>query len=498
MAQVSQLLNGAVWNVAGKLVQFALSLVTLGVIARFVGPQAYGVFSLTWIVIGLVEIVVAAAPIDTLVQRKEVTTGHQNATWRASMAIALLAWGALTLSAGLIDSWLHGGILFLTLLPMRAASLPLSALAVVPTAMLMRQSRFKAIAAVESSAGVAASVTGLSLALTGAGVWSLLGMELVRSAVSAAMMLRLSGWRPRWTAGRSDFTDLLGFNASTWATWGLGYIDEQVPRALIGATLGAHALGCYGLADRLLGQIANVLMVPAYQVVSAGVARNQHDLVAVRALMAAALRLSALVACPLFLGLCAVAASLVPLLFGPAWTDAIVVVQILMLMGIRSSMGMIQIAAIRGLGKPNWHLWIGLIGVACSLAGVSVGLRWGLTGVAVAMVLRSLLISPLHSMLVARLVGMPIGAQYSALLASLLGAIPMAVIVFLADRWLQAWLPPLSALSLLVVIGGCLYWFCLRLFAPKIAHLGEQMLCSLLRRDRIAFTGVANKAHLNG
>ena len=36
MAQVSQLLNGAVWNVAGKLVQFALSLVTLGVIARFV------------------------------------------------------------------------------------------------------------------------------------------------------------------------------------------------------------------------------------------------------------------------------------------------------------------------------------------------------------------------------------------------------------------------------------------------------------------------------
>ena len=483
MAQFGRLFSGAIWNVAGKLVQFALSLVALGVIARFIGPQAYGVFSLAWIAIGLVDIVVTAAPTDTLVQRKEVTAGHLNATFRASMTVALLAWGGLALGAGVIAGWLNGGAEFIALLPLRAASLPLSALAVVPTALLMRQSRFKAIAATESVAGVVASITGLCLALAGAGIWSLLGMELARGAIHAAMMIRLSRWRPRWAARRSDFTDLLGFNASTWGAWGLGYVDEQLPRALIGATLGPHALGCYALADRLLSQLSAVLMVPAYQVVSAGVARIQHDLAAVRKLMAATLRLSALLACPLFLGLSAVAPTLVPAIFGEAWTDAVIPLQILMLLGIRASMSMIQVAVIRGLGKPNWHLAVGLLGVTFTVAGVSLALQWGLAGVAAAIVLRSVALSPVHSMMIRRLVGLPIAAQYSAVARTLLGALPMAAGVWLATRWLATWLPRVPSLMVAAVLGVCLYWLFLRLFAPVVARLAEQLVLAVIHRD---------------
>lgn len=481
--QFGRLFSAAAWNITGKLVQFGLSLAALSVIARFVGPQAYGVFSLTWIVIGLLDIVVTSAPIDTLVQRREVSQGHLNASFRASMGAALLGWGGLAICAGLLESWLNGGEQFVELLAVRAASLPLSALGVVPAALLMRQSRFKAIAACESVAGVAASITGLSLAIAGAGVWSLVAMELMRGAVYVGMLIRLSRWRPRWAARRSDFTDLLGFNASTWGSWGLSYIEEQMPRAMIGATLGAHALGCYALADRLLAQLFSVLMVPAYQVVSAGVARSQHDLDSVRRMLSGTLQLSALVCCPLYLGLSALAPTLVPWVFGQAWVEAIVVVQILMLLGIRSSMQMIQLAAIRGLGKPHWHMAVNFLALLLTIACISLALPWGLAGVAAALVVKSVLLAPVHALLVRRLVGLSQFEQFGSLLGSLLGALPMAAGAWMLNSWLASSLGTPIALSIAVLAGIGMYWLFLRLLAPRIAALATHLVRALIRRD---------------
>ena len=64
MTDSRRLAGAAAWNVGGKLFQFAVALVAVAVIARWVGPHAYGVFALSWIAVGLFEIVVSAAPKD--------------------------------------------------------------------------------------------------------------------------------------------------------------------------------------------------------------------------------------------------------------------------------------------------------------------------------------------------------------------------------------------------------------------------------------------------
>ena len=71
MAQFGHLLSGAAWSISGKIVQLALSLVALGIIARLVGPEAYGIFAIGWLVVGRYEVVVTGAPRDKQVQRKQ-------------------------------------------------------------------------------------------------------------------------------------------------------------------------------------------------------------------------------------------------------------------------------------------------------------------------------------------------------------------------------------------------------------------------------------------
>src|SRR5690606_4905703 len=67
-----RLARGAAWNVAGKFVQLGVTMAPLVVVARLVGPEAWGIFALTWVSVGLVEIFATMAPIDTVVQRREI------------------------------------------------------------------------------------------------------------------------------------------------------------------------------------------------------------------------------------------------------------------------------------------------------------------------------------------------------------------------------------------------------------------------------------------
>src|SRR5690606_37164068 len=129
-----------------------------------IGPQAWGVFALTWVGVGLIEIFATMAPIDTVVQRREIAPGHLIATLWASLAVGLVGWCGLALATEPLAALLGGGPMLVEILPARAATLPLGALAVVPIALLMRHARFKELAAVESVASIVSSAVGLALA----------------------------------------------------------------------------------------------------------------------------------------------------------------------------------------------------------------------------------------------------------------------------------------------------------------------------------------------
>jgi len=486
MSGFDRLARGAAWNVAGKLVQLGVTMATLVVVARLIGPQAWGVFALTWVSVGLIEIFATMAPIDTLVQRRDIAPGHLNATLWASLAVGLLGWGGLALAAQPLAELLGGGPMLAEILPARAATLPLGALAVVPVALLMRHARFKALAAVESIASIVSSVAGLALAWWGAGVWSLVAMELARAGTTLVAASAVARWRPGMAMRGHHLTDLLGFNANTWGAWGVMYCDGQLPRALISRSLGATAVGLYSLALRIYEQVVTLLIRPAYQVVQTGVARAQDERDAVREISIATMRASAVLSCPLFLGIGALAPVLVPTLFGEEWSGAVPVIQVMMLFAIRSPVAIVQMAIVRGMGKAHWHLGVSVVGVCLSIALLLASLPWGVVAVAAAMGVRGLLLFPLNAMLVRRLTGLTVREQALAGAGAFASALLMAAATWAALSWLASYLPAPVALALAAVGGALFYWAVLRLFSPQAARVVDRVLGALARRDLVA------------
>jgi len=378
---------------------------------------------------------------------------------------------------------LGGGAALAAILPLRAATLPLNAAAAVPTALLMREQRFKAIAGAGAVAGLVSSVVGVSAALAGAGLWSLVAMELVRQCVQTSLVMRLAGWRPGWRASRSDARDLVGFNLSTWGAWSLTYVDGQLPRVLIGSHLGTEALGFYALAHRLFDHASSVLMAPAYQVLMPGMSRVQADRAAARRLADSILRAASVVASPVFLGLAAVASLLVPLAFGERWEGAVPVVQVLMLLGIRSSMSVVQMSVVRGMGRPGWHLGAAALGLCVTAVLATLAVDHGLLAISAALVVKAFLMWIPYAWFVWRLTGLTGAQQAAAATGPTLAAVTMAAGTLAYVSWFGHSMPALLSLATAGALGAAIYLAALSLFAPAAAAFVRGALGALVRGD---------------
>jgi len=328
-----------------------------------------------------------------------------------------------------------------------------------------------------------ASLVGIGAAWWGAGLWSLVAMELMRHLVRAALVLPLARWRPGVRASRREAADLLGYNASTWGALGLGYANTQVPRLLIASALGTEALGLYALAERVYDRVFSLLMAPMYQVLMPGIARVQGNREAARQLAASIMRVAASIASPLYLGLAAVAGPLVPLVFGQEWAAAVPIVQLMMFLGLRSSMTIVQMSVVRGMGRADWHLGAAALGLALTLVLVNAALGYGLLAVTAAILARSVLMWLPYAWFVRELTGLTPGQQSRAVAGPSFAALAMAAITAGYVAWVGTLIPAAAALAAAVLLSVTAYYVLLPFFAPDAAAFVRSAIGMLVRRD---------------
>ena len=106
MSRLRATLHGAAWGGAAKLVHGGAALLALALIARAVGPQAWGLYALAWVLAGLIEIVVFSVPVEAIAQRRILRSGHLSAVFVACVAFALIAACALVTALALVAALL--------------------------------------------------------------------------------------------------------------------------------------------------------------------------------------------------------------------------------------------------------------------------------------------------------------------------------------------------------------------------------------------------------
>jgi O-antigen/teichoic acid export membrane protein len=389
------------------------------VLARLVGPEAFGIAAQAVIYILIVGMLLDQGFSSALIQRGRVEADMPGAVVSVNLAVG----AALTLiTVAVASAWadfMNTPELTLVLTAL-APSLLLRAASVTPRAMLMRRMRFRTIGIADITAALVGGALGVTAAVLGASYWALVVQLLATDSVLLVMLLLAgAGIRPNLRLAR--VREIAGFS---WRAFAAGLLinsfSRNIDNLLVGKFQGPEALAFYGLAYRLLLLPVQLLSVTIGNVLFPVFSRLGRDLTAVRFELTRATRSLAWLALPPMALVAAAAPQLVVVLFGPDWDPAVPIVQVLAIAGALQAVYQPSTAPlVLGLGHAALNLRYALLTTAMTTIGIVAGVPFGPLGVAVGYATATAAIVPVEWIIRRRLLAMGVRDQARALLPEL-------------------------------------------------------------------------------
>jgi O-antigen/teichoic acid export membrane protein len=222
-------------------------------------------------------------------------------------------------------------------------------------AILERNLDFRTRAKGELAAGATQVTVSIALAVTGAGVWSLVVGQLAAAAVQSAAFWLLAPWRPHPRhASWGMLREMMRYGRFISAGSILGLINETIDNMFVARLLGARALGFYAMTFRLadfptgvIGHVVGRVMFPAYSSV-------QEDLPAFRRAFVQNLQRVALLVLPIAVTLGIAARPLVLGLLGEKWLPTVAPMRILAVYTVVRGFASCAGPLFQALGRPQF------------------------------------------------------------------------------------------------------------------------------------------------
>ncbi|HEY7600520.1 MAG TPA: lipopolysaccharide biosynthesis protein, partial [Candidatus Limnocylindrales bacterium] len=426
--------RGVSWTILDNWGRQLLQLLVFVVIARLLAPADFGLVALAMVFVALAQLFVDQGLGDALVQRRELTKTHvDTAFWAAlSLGVVLAVAGALL---AIPITALLGEPVLQPVLQALSLVFVLTGLASIPMAILQRELRFRSLALRTIFSIAAGGAAGIALAVSGYGVWALVGQQLVTAAVSVVALWLASPWRPGLTFSRAHFRELFGFGANVVGSDLLNYVTRYSDNLLIGTVLGTIALGTYAVGYRIL-DAANALLVGiARKVAFPSLARLQHQPERLARTYIRMTRLTAAVILPGYIGLALVAPELIRLVFGQRWVESGPVAGLLFLVGPAFAVQGFGGTLLSACGRPDITLRLRFVNAVVTVVGFVIAVPFGILAVAAAFAIRGYLMLPLQLYYQRRYAGIPT-AEYLARLRGPLASTALMAGAVLATKWL--------------------------------------------------------------
>lgn len=371
--------------VIARTLQALLFLGAAVILARLLTPEDFGVFAMI-APLGFIAGNVANQCVQTALLQGEDTPegtgGFFRLIVRANIAIAV----ALVVG-GLLLSRVYGEPRVIALAAAWAALLLLLVPATFQEAQLKRGLRFPAVMTVQISTlalGVAASLVAAGL---GAGYWALAIQVFVMEAGRAVGIFILSDWRPpRAPRGRSEPVDRL------WRAWihlaglRISTMLADVPGVVaVGWAEGATRLGHYDVARRWTDYPFGEPFAALTDVSIASVARVRGDAARFRWLIGRAVLVMLTISLPVLAFVGSEAETVVLLVLGSQWVDAVWFVSVLSVAaGAMSLVRVNRWVLLAGGATKRLLTWSLFIETPVVASMALLGLPWGAEGVAIA------------------------------------------------------------------------------------------------------------------
>lgn len=396
--------HSTAWVLAETGASAGVSLVTLLLIGRVIGPHEAGIGAVAIAAFLLLDVFGAALFPDALVQRRDLSPRHL----RSALTVAVLVGIAAALLLGVAAPLLAAGAgepalswLLLVLAPL----LPVSAFCGAAAGLVLREQRFRLLALrvlVGHALGLAA---GLVAAAWGWGAWAMVVNQAVATLVILAVFLGFGRLPLRPLLDRAALGDLWPVALPQIAAVVLMVGKYRIFLLALGLLLTQVALGHAHVAFRMLDAALFVAGSAVSRIAMPRLCALQGDRAALVRCYGEVAQLPSLIGLPLALGVALVADDLVAALLGPAWGGTAEAARIVALSACLTFLHGDQFSLFVALGRARLNMLAAVANLAVPLLALAVIQPQTAAGAALAWSAQALVVTPVLAVLVLRALG---------------------------------------------------------------------------------------------
>lgn len=407
-------LKGTIWASIDRFSTIGIQFIVNLVLARLLLPSDFGAIGMLTIFIGVTQVIIDGGFISALIQKKDPTQTDYSTIFYWNVALALLLYAILFITAPYIAEFYRMPVLTGVL---RALGLWVIAFSinVVQTARLRKSLSFRFIAITNLSAIISSGGIGIILACNGFGVWSLVAQQISYGVITTIVYYILTHWHPSLTFSIKSLRELFGFGGYMFIATVLQEICRNFQGIIIGRRFSATQMGYYTQAQRLDMVTSNALPQVIAQVMFPVYSSMQDDNEQLTHTIKTNIHIIAFLVFPLMGMLIIAAEPIIVLLYGDKWIPCAIFFQILCCGGAFSSLQNVNYYAVAAVGKSRQLFIWSFYKWGFMLAAMFIGMNFGILGLMWGLVLSSLNIYLVNALLVARFIHFSIFTQFRLL-----------------------------------------------------------------------------------
>jgi O-antigen/teichoic acid export membrane protein len=447
-------ISGLKWTSLSSVIVALVQIIQLIVLAKILGPKAYGTMAILNIVVGFSALFVDLGMSKIIIHKQENITNEQlNSLYWFNIILAITIYIVVFMIASKIATFYNNNELEF-LLQLLATTFVIKAFAIQYNVILQKEMYFKELEGINILTAAINFIVALLFAINDYGVISLIYGMIISSIISTLLTVYF-GSKLHKVGLYFSFTkikEFLSFGLYWTGSKFVGNFASSIDVIILGKVFNQEILGVYSIAKQLVLRPSQVI-VPVVTKLSYPIfGKIQNDTAKTKEYYLGMIGLLSFVIFPIYALLFLLAPEVVELFLGKEWFLSVFIIQALTFYAAMIAIATPIGSLIMAKGKAKWNFWWNIFWLLFVSVLIFSVYRFGINTVAIAMSLSQVILTFIgFKFMVSKLIDVSILEYYKNIFLALMISIISLIVVYASLNFYNL------GLVVLVICKVCLF-----------------------------------------
>ena len=424
--------SNMLWRFAERCGAYLVSFIVSIVLARILGPEAYGTIALITVFTTILQVFVDSGLGNALIQKKNADDIDFSTVFYTNIAFCLILYLILFFCAPIIANFYDNGDLVL-LTRVLGLTIIISGVKNIQQAYVSKHLLFKKFFFATLAGTIGAAVVGILMALNGYGVWALVAQQLFNLTVDSLVLWITVKWRPIKAFSFKRLKGLFSYGWKLLASSVLDTVYNNIRQLVIGKKYSSSDLAFYNKAKQFPNLIVMNVNSSIDSVLLPTMSKEQDDKEKVKNMTRRAIKTSVYIMAPLMMGLAFTGNNIIKLLLTDKWLPCVPFLYIFCITYMFYPIHTANLNAIKAMGRSDLFLKLEIIKKVIGIILLLFTMNISVMAMAYSLIASSILSQIINSWPNRKLLNYGYLQQIKDILPSIILSIIMGVLIYLIN-----------------------------------------------------------------